>query len=226
MGAGRTLQWAELKGAGTAFDPTAAAVGGTAGMTLGSLLGSPLFGAVLSVAGSQLLGRLLGGGQAPYEQALAQQAGIGGQLIPQLQAQAVGRPTLGTQAAERSIRQAVTRLQQSYGATALRRAPTGQTTPTMVQQRRYREEVEIPAIAQMRGQAMTSAQQQLGALYAGAPQAQAQMAMQRRQQLAQFGTDVGTFFAMYKLMGQQGQTDPMVEEAYKAIINILRQARS
>jgi hypothetical protein len=148
-------------------------IGGAAGGGLGALTGNPILTAILVDLGAQAATELLGsvfGGTSPAEQAAGQMTGIGQQLIPQLQAQAAGQQTAATQAQQRQLQQATTRMQQSYGASARRSglgAPTlggGQPTVSRAQQGRF-QAAQVGAMGDIMGRSQIAAQQQLGGLY-------------------------------------------------------------
>ena len=163
-----------------------------------------------------LVQKLAGGlfGPSPMEQATTQQLAIGRQLIPQLQAQAQGQPTLATQNAQRQLRQMTTRAQQAYGGTALRRG-VGQTTPSAVQQQRFRQ-AETQAMGNIMAQSQIAAQQQLQQLYGQGLASQQQLEMQRQQNRAQFMSWLGEFMAYYR----QNKNDPQAQELLQELLRL------
>jgi hypothetical protein len=147
----------------------------------------PITQAILAQVGGQIVGSLFESisGPSAVEQAIGQQLGIGQTLIPQLQAQAAGRPTAATQAQMGQLRQQGTRMQQSYAASAQRQGIAG-TTPARAQQGRL-QAATLQGMAGVLGQAQVSAQQQLGGLYGQGLSYQRQVEAQRaggQQQLA------------------------------------------
>jgi hypothetical protein len=147
----------------------------------------PITQAILAQVGGQIVGSLFESisGPSAGEQAIGQQLGIGQTLIPQLQAQAAGRPTAATQAQMGQLRQQGTRMQQSYAASAQRQGIAG-TTPARAQQGRL-QAATLQGMAGVLGQAQVSAQQQLGGLYGQGLSYQRQVEAQRaggQQQLA------------------------------------------
>lgn len=206
---------AGLWGAGTMGGAAGMAGGGGMLASLGAFASAhPILAAILAAQGLDVVQNLAGGlfgGPSPMEQAAAQQMGIGKQLIPQLQAQAVGQPTLATQAQGLQLRQMTTRAQQAYGGSALSRR-VGQTTPSAVQQQRFRQ-AETGAMGNIMAQSQLAAQQQLQGLYTGGLGMQQQMEAQAAQSRQQFMSGLAGFMAMY----QQDKSDPEMQEILESI---------
>jgi hypothetical protein len=106
---------------------------GAAGETI---FGNPFTAAIASNIGADILGGLTGS-QSPFATAVGQQLQAGQQLIPQLQAQARGEPSVASQNIQRQLRQQTTSAQQSFAAGATARGGGG--TPVAAQQARLRE---------------------------------------------------------------------------------------
>lgn len=202
--------------AGAAGGVAPAAAGGGMLASLGAFASAhPILAAILAAQGLDVVQNLAGGlfgGPSPMEQAAAQQMAIGKQLIPQLQAQAAGQPTAATRAQQQQLRQMTTRAQQAYGGSALRRG-VGQTTPSAVQQQRFRQ-AETQAMGGIMGQSQLAAQQQLQGLYTGGLGMQQQLEAQAAQNRQQFMSGLANFMAMY----QADKQDP----EYQEILDIIK----
>lgn len=170
---------------------------------LAAIAADPITKAALASIGINLFGKVAGmfGGPSPAEQAIQQQVGIGQQLIPELQRQAGGGTTPGIMASERRLQEQATRAGQTYAASARRRGVAG-TVPAAAQQGRLQAGM-IRGLADIRGSAAQSAQQQLAGLYAGAPAQMAGLeAAQGQQQRAMF-EDIGTIMGYYQSRGER-----------------------
>ena len=188
----------------------AAAVGGGLGGTLGMITGNPLLAALLAQAGSRMFSSFFGGA-SPYEQAAGQMLGAQRELIPQLQRQAAGLPTIATENIKRQLRQEGTRQGQAFAASAQRQGIAGMAPATAQQGRIAAATTE--AIGNQLAQAQLAAQQQL--LGVGAQGMQAQGLIEQRQQATQqqFMSDIGAFMGWY----QQNQYDPLAMEMMDAL---------
>lgn len=171
----------------------------------------PITSAILAQVGTALVGEVIGhfSGPSPAEQAVGQQLGIGGQLIPQLQAQAAGQWTPASQAIEQRLEQEVTRGQQSYAASA-RRQGIGGTVPARAQLGRMRA-AKVPALAGLLGQQQAMAQQQLGGLYTGATQQARQMEMQSKALQRGLSQDIGVIMAGFEERKARGEMDERMQ---------------
>jgi len=173
---------------------------------IGELLNSPLGKTLAQFSGSAAIGKLMDiiEGPSPYEQLVQQQLGVGKTLIPQLQAQAAGRPTAATRAQMGQLSQEVNRLQQSYGASATRGGmggPVGRgglPTATVAQQGRYQAS-KLQGMANIMGQSQIAAQQQLGGIYGAGVQAQGLLELQERQNRNEFISSFGDAYSANKL---------------------------
>ena len=221
-----------MMGGGTALG--AAAGGGTAagaGLGVGAALTSnPILKAILVNLGAQGVTELLGsvfGGTSPAEQAAGQMTGIGQQLIPQLQAQAAGQPTAATQAQQRQLQQATTRMQQSYSASARRSgmgAPTlggGQPTVSRAQQGRF-QAAQIGAMGDIMGRSQLAAQQQLGGLYGQGLEMQRQMEMQESAARGEAVSNLTKLFQNIQDMKARQQHDADLMAFYNKLLEVTR----
>ena len=204
-------------------------VGTGAGLGLGALTGNPILGAILANIGAQAATELIGsvfGGTSPAEAAALQATQAGRQLIPQLQAQAMGQPTAATQAQQRQLRQATTRMQQSYAASARRAglgAPTlggGQPTVSRAQQGRY-QAAQLGAMGNIMGASQIAAQQQLGGLYQAGLQTQRQIEMEEMAARGQAVSNLTNLFARVQQRKQQGAYDARQEALYNRLLTII-----
>lgn len=173
---------------------------------IGELLNSPLGKTLAQFSGSAAIGKLMDmiEGPSPYEQAVQQQLAVGKTLIPQLQAQAAGRPTAATRAQMGQLGQEVNRLQQSYGASATRGGmggPVGRgglPTATRAQQGRMQAS-KIQGMANIMGQSQTSAQQQLTGIYGAGMQAQGLLELEQRRSRNEMISSFGDAYSANKL---------------------------
>ena len=192
----------------------------TTSIALKEVLG-PILASVATEVGYNMLSGLLGG-NSPYASATQQQLAIGNTLIPQLQRQAAGLPTMATRAQMRQLNSQITRAQQSYAASARRQglAQYGLTTPARAQQSRLRA-AGIEAQANLLGNAQQTAQQLLTGLYgqgyAGQAALEAQQAAQREKQISGIGAYLGRFMQAYK----QNSEDPRWQEAFDKLVQLL-----
>lgn len=140
-------------------------------------------------------------GPSQYEQELQRGAGIGKDLVPQLQRQAAGLPTVQTQAMQRETQRAVNRLQQSY-ATSASRQGVGRTAQRAQQGRLQAAGME--AQLQTRGQAMGQAQQALGQLYGASMQGMGQYKAEQGAKKRALYSGIGQLMGKQQLLQQQG----------------------
>lgn len=144
-------------------------------------------------------------GPSAAERALEQQVGIGQQLIPELQRQAGGGTTPALQASERRLQEEATRAGQTYAASARRRGVAG-TIPATAQQGRIQAGM-IRGLADIRGSAAQSAQQQLAGLYRGAPMQLAGLEAARGEEQRGMYEDIGRIMGYYQSRGER-EDDP------------------
>lgn len=163
------------------------------------------------------LGSFFGGGGTTAEEEARRAAGIGQTLIPQLQAQAAGRPTAATEAQISRMGEDITRAQQAY-ATSAQRAGIAGTTPARVQIGGRLEQARQRGIADIMGTGMASAQQQLGGLYGAGVQTLQRMELQQQMGRQQLGEDIGAIIGMYRA----GQTTPRFNALYEQIMRYLQ----
>lgn len=163
----------------------------------------PITIATLASIGINLAGQVGGmfGGPSPAEQAIQQQVGIGQQLIPELQRQMAGGTTPGIMASERRLKEETTRAGQTYAASARRRGVAG-TIPAAAQQGRI-EAGMIRGLADIRGSAAQSAQQQLAGLYRGAPMQLAGLEAARGEEQRGMFEDIGAIMGYYQSRGER-----------------------
>lgn len=206
-------------------------IGTGAGLGLGALTGNPILGAILANIGAQAATELIGsvfGRQSPAEAAALQATQAGRMLIPQLQAQAMGQPTAATQAQQRQLQQATTRMQQSYAASARRAglgAPTlggGQPTVSRAQQGRY-QAAQLGAMGDIMAQSQIAAQQQLGGLYQAGLQTQRQIEME---EMAARGRAVGGLVQLMADMQADTQRQEFDDTLRAYILDLLTALRS
>jgi hypothetical protein len=129
---------------------------------LAFLADNPLIASQLAGVGYGIISRLTGS-ETPLRETAAQQVAVGEQLIPQLQAQAKGQPTVATRAQMAQLQQQANRAQQSYGASARRQGISG-TTPARAQQGRI-QAAQQQALGNLLGQSQLAAQQGLMSIY-------------------------------------------------------------
>ena len=208
MSAGLTNAWSNIKssyGAGTGGLAKSSALSGL-GAGLGTLMGNPLAGILFTQLGTALMGKLLGG-SSPSEQNIAQMAGIGRTLIPQLQQQAAGMPTAATKAQGNYLNQEVSRAMQASGASASRAMPGsrqyGQTAPARVAQNRLQGS-RIEGMANIMGASQLQAQQQLQQLFGAGVGAQQQLEASEAGARARTSANLATIYAMMKNPQQLG----------------------
>ena len=170
---------------------------------------NPLLASLLASIGYNMFGQLTG--SSPAEQAAQQQIGIGKTLIPQLQAQAMGQPTMATEMQMRQIKQQGTRMGQSYAASAQRQGIPG-TTPARAQQGRM-QVATAGAMGDILGQAQQSAQAQLGGLYAGGVSAQQLMEQQKAANKQAFMGGLGEFMGWYRENKADAQAQRVLDMA-------------
>lgn len=184
---------------------TESAVGGGIGGLLGMATGNPLLSALLAQAGSYAFSKILGQ-TSPYEEAAGSMLAAQQELLPQLQRQAAGLPTVATENIKRQLRQEGTRQGQAFAASASRQGIRG-TTPGAAQQGRVAA-ATTQAIGNQLGQAQLAAQQQLLGVGAQGLQAQGIAEQQQAAQQQQFMSDIGAFMGWYG----QNKTNPMALE--------------
>lgn len=203
-------------------------LGGGIGAGLGALTGNPIISAILMSVGSQAATSLLGslfGGQSPAEAAALQSTEAGRQLIPQLQAQARGEPTAATEAQQRQLQQATTRMQQSYAASARRSglgAPTlggGQPTVTRAQQGRF-QEARLGAMGDIMARSQVAAQQQLGGMYAQGLQTQRQIEMQESAARGEAISNITKMYQNIEQMKARQQYDADLMAFYNKLLQV------
>ncbi len=152
--------------------PGLSAGGSQLGMTLGSLMGHPLWGAIIGNIGSSLLSRIFGP-QLPYGQYGEEQAQAMSAMLPELRTAAAGQPTAGSRAIRAQVRTEGTQMQQSYATGARRRGMVGGlpggTAPYAAQQGRVQAATQAEMIQRL-GQYQTSAQQTLAGIQPSAMQ--------------------------------------------------------
>ena len=236
MGFGSTGGWpkkaAGWQGVGQTFQGSGlpGIIGGAAGGGLGALTGNPILMAILTNLGAQAATELMGtvfGSTSPAEQAAGQMTGIGQQLIPQLQAQAAGLPTAATQAQQRQLQQATTRMGQSYAASARRSgmgSPTlggGQPTPSRAQQGRY-QAAQIGAMGNIMGQSQIAAQQQLGGLYGQGLEMQRGIEMQESAARGEAVSNITKMFQNIQDMKARQQHDAELMAFYNKLLEVTR----
>lgn len=206
-------------------------IGTGAGAGIGALMGNPILGAILANIGAQAATELIGsvfGRQSPAEAAALQATAAGRQLIPQLQAQAMGQPTAATEAQMRQLRQAGTRMQQSYAASARRAgmgAPTlggGQPTVSRAQQGRL-QAAQMGAMGDILGRSQIAAQQQLGGIYGAGLQTQRQIEME---EMAARGRAVSGLAQMMADMSRDTEQVEFDANLKSAIMDFLAALRS
>lgn len=155
--------------------------------------------------------------KSPADRAAEMQAGVTGQLIPQLQRQAAGLPTAATQAQMGQLQQQATRMGQSYAASAQRQGiGGGRTTPGRAQQGRV-QAAQLTAQGNILGQAQLSAQQQLLGIGSQGLQAQQQqeaVGFIKKQALM---SDLGDFMSWYK----ENKADEQADRFKTALFNWL-----
>lgn len=175
--------------------------------------------AILAQLGMSLFDQLGGffGRPSGAEAEAQRTAGIGGTLIPQLQAQAAGQPTAATEAQISRMGEDITRAQQAYATSAQRGGIAG-TTPARVQIGGRLEAARQRGIADIMGRGMLGAQQQLGGLYGAGVQTLERMELQQQMRRQQLGQDIGAVIGMYKA----GQTTPRFNALYEQIMRWLQ----
>lgn len=188
----------------------------------------PLTAQILMQIGMQIADKIPGGegvmglfedqGGSSAERALQQQVGIGQQLIPELQRQAAGGTTPGLMASERRLQEEATRAGQTYAASARRRGVAG-TIPATAQQGRIQAGM-IRGLADLRGSAAQSAQQQLAGFYAGAPMQLASLEAAKGQQQRQMFEDIGTVMGYWQSRGDREADDEYTDmmERFMALL--------
>jgi hypothetical protein len=167
----------------------------------------PMTLAILTQIGMKLSEKVLGMFEepSPAERALKQQVGIGGQLIPELQRQAGGGTTPAILASERRLQEESTRAGQTYAASARRRGVAG-TIPATAQQGRIQGGM-IRGLADIRGGAAQSAQQQLAGLYQGAPMQLAALEASRGEEQRGMYEDIGRVVGYWQSRGDREDDD-------------------
>lgn len=193
--------------------------GGSSGLgsAAGSILSSPIVQAILGSIGGNILGSLFGDSGTGFEEATAQRLGIGQTLIPQLQQEAAGLPSIATQAQQAQAGAAINRLQQSFAASATRAGmggPVGRgglPTATRAQQGRL-QAAGLSAKLQIAGQGQRFAQQQLAQLYGGAAPFAERIDIQRRQAMRQGLSDIGSIIGQYRADRDAGSVDSRYQE--------------
>jgi hypothetical protein len=184
-------------------------------------MADPVTLAVLATVGLNILDRVGGmfGGPSPTEQAAKQQVGIGRELIPQLQAQAAGKPSAATLAGERRLETMMGRMGQSYAASARRQGIAG--TPVAMAQQGRLQAAHVGALGELYGGAQQGAQQTLAGLYTGGMQMAGQLEMQKKMEQRQMFQDIGTIVGMWQQEKQTGATDARFQEMMTGFQDIM-----
>ena len=159
------------------------------------------------------------GGPSELEQLAAQQAAVGQSLIPQLQAQAAGQPTVATQAQMGQLQQASRKMGQSYAASAQRRGTAG-TTPSAAQQGRL-QAAEVQGMANIMGQSQIAAQQQLGGIFQQGVQTQSLVEQITGQKKEDFMSGMGTFLGWYRQNQQDEQGQEFMDVIKQFVANLM-----
>lgn len=179
-----------------------------AAAAVGSMIAQTIAAELISRGMSKLFDE-----QSPYEQQLGQQMGIGQQLLPQLQAQAAGRPSIASRAQEQRITQLQGRAQQSYAASA--RSQAGGlgvgATPARAQQGRLQAAGMQAQVAGM-GALQQSAQAQLGGMY------QQAMPLAQQGDIAAQASHVDMVGALGRLFGDAQREPDELTMAFRDLI--------
>jgi hypothetical protein len=160
---------------------------GTAGEAIFS---NPFTAAIASNIGADILGGLTGT-DSPFATAIGEQLRAGQQLIPQLQAQARGEPSVASQNIQRQLRQQTTSAQQSFAAGATARGGGG--TPVAAQQARFRE-AETGALGNLLGQLQLGSQSALLGLGQNALEQQNLLEIESARNKQAFAEGITDFF--------------------------------
>ena len=136
------------------------------GSIFGSLMGHPLWGAIIGRIGSSLLERVFGP-ELPYGQYAEEQARAMSQILPELRTAAAGQPTAASAAIRAQVGTEGTRMQQAYATGARRRGLVGGlpggTAPYAAQQGRVQAATQAEMMQRL-GQYQISAQQTIAGL--------------------------------------------------------------
>lgn len=176
----------------------------------------PLAAMVLTQVGSLAVNKFLEEiqGPSPYQQTIDQQAGMYQQMMPQLQKQAAGGMTPQLQGQFGQINRQVSQTQQTYGSQARAGSGTARTIPGRAQGARI-----AAAGVETKGQAIASSAQQAQNALLGigqsAQQQQGLLEQQRSAKITQLLANIGTMYAEYKLMEQQGQINEYAKRNYE-----------
>ena len=195
--------------------------GGAGGSIIGLLTGNPIAGYIASALLSNLAGSLFQS-QSPYEKAIKSQLGYSQGILPMLQQEAQGIPSLATKNTMQSVSQEVNRLQQALAATAQRNAPAKTTVgrSEQVGQQRY-QQAKTQAYGNILAQQQANARATLLGLSGQAMQGQLGLEMQDRTDRQSTLASLGTVMAQYKQYKEMPDFmkmfKPYIDELYKQL---------
>jgi hypothetical protein len=175
----------------------------------------PLLSMIFAQQGAKLLSNIFQTPDTPMQGALGGTNQAFQQLLPQLQQQAMGIPSMATQNTVRNLGTEINKAQQSYAASMQRASPgmISPTTPVRAGQGRL-QEARIQGTADILGQAQQNAQNALLNIYGQSLPYQQQTEMQARQDQQALYAGIGSLWNDYK----SSQNDPEFVQTFKPLM--------
>lgn len=152
--------------------------------------GNPFLSALAAKIGGDLLGRFTGT-ESPFAGAVQDQLQAGQRLLPQLESQARGEPSVASQNIGRQLRQQTTSRQQSFAAGATARGGGG--TPVAAQLDRFRGD-EQQALGNVLAQLQQGSQNAILGLGQTGLEQQNLLEIEQARNTQQFATALSDFF--------------------------------
>ena len=148
---------------------------------------------------NQLLTRMLPNQNTPYSKSVGANLGYGNQLMPELYAEAMGKPSAATNQTYANVSNEINRLQQSYAASAQRSTPamTSLSTPVREGQARFGE-AKAKAYGDILASGQESARRAIMGEYDRASVGQLALEMQNRQDADSLATMLSDIVGGYK----------------------------
>lgn len=148
---------------------------------------------------NQLISRMLPDDNSAYGKNVGQNLGYGEDLMSELYAESMGKPSAATKATYANVSDEINRLQQSYAASAQRSTPgmKSMSTPVRAGQGRL-QETKVRAYADILGNAQQNAQRLVMGQYGTAQAGQLALEMQNRQDADSLSTMLSGIINGYK----------------------------